>query len=99
MGGVNVSPYLPFGVPAFLLDPACGVFLEMLPASGKAAVLPWEADVGEVYELVCTTQATDSSGGKASLRRRRLGDKIKVEAKIGDMPVVSIVSRSSEHVH
>eukprot|EP00927_Polykrikos_kofoidii_P024039 TRINITY_DN21940_c0_g1_i1.p1 TRINITY_DN21940_c0_g1~~TRINITY_DN21940_c0_g1_i1.p1 ORF type:complete len:771 (-),score=148.61 TRINITY_DN21940_c0_g1_i1:237-2522(-) len=91
--GINLFPQRPFGVSTYVLDPGSMVF-ELLPVEWRdvdqpprdATVLPWEADVGQTYEIVITTR-----GG---LCRYRLGDIVRVHGLFGQMPIVSIEERA-----
>mmetsp|Transcript_57231 Transcript_57231/g.100201 ORF Transcript_57231/g.100201 Transcript_57231/m.100201 type:complete len:667 (+) Transcript_57231:110-2110(+) len=92
--GVNIFPHRPFSASAYLLDAGSVVF-ELLPVQWRdcdappsdAAVLPWEAEIGQAYEMIITTR-----GG---LCRYRLGDIVRVHARIGQMPVVTVEERAT----
>ncbi|CAE8604015.1 unnamed protein product, partial [Polarella glacialis] len=95
--GVNLFPQRPFGVSTYLLD-AGSMFFELLPerfrgledVPADAPIPAWEAKVGEAYEVVITTR-----GG---LCRYRLGDIVRVHARFGQMPVVSVEERSQSYL-
>lgn len=92
--GVNIFPDRPFGMSSYLLDPGSMVF-ELLPVEWResssppndAPIFPWEADIGQAYEVIVTTR-----GG---LCRYRLGDIVRVLAKCGQMPIVAVEERAS----
>mmetsp|Transcript_117155 Transcript_117155/g.343196 ORF Transcript_117155/g.343196 Transcript_117155/m.343196 type:complete len:619 (-) Transcript_117155:34-1890(-) len=92
--GINIFPQRPFDKSAYLLDPGSMVF-ELLPAQWRDSAKPpadapvpaWEAAVGEAYEVLVTTR-----GG---LCRYRLGDIVRVVARFGQMPVVTVEERSA----
>ncbi|CAE7233077.1 GHDC [Symbiodinium sp. CCMP2592] len=84
--GINLFPELPFGVWTYLLDPG-SMFFELVPAGSHDVhpdmVIPaWEAVVGQEYDLLVTTHS--------GLCRCRLGDRVRVHAMFGKMPIVSV---------
>ncbi|CAE7526826.1 GH3.2 [Symbiodinium sp. CCMP2456] len=84
--GINLFPELPFGVWTYLLDPG-SMFFELAPAGSHDVhpdmVIPaWEAVVGQEYDLLVTTHS--------GLCRCRLGDRVRVHAMFGQMPIVSV---------
>merc|ERR1711953_282854 len=93
--GVNIFPTRPFGTSSYVLDPGSVVF-ELLPSNWfdvdapphDATVLPWEAELGRSYELVVTTR-----GG---LCRCRLGDRVRVEGILGQMPIISVQEQAAQ---